>query len=51
MTEEQVSQQETQSETETNPSWFDAVQAAAMQAKATFPDQIDYYDPEQDEIV
>jgi hypothetical protein len=33
------------------PAWFDTVRGAALTAKASFPDQIDYYDPEADEIV
>jgi hypothetical protein len=31
--------------------WFDKVQGAALVAKASFPDQIDYYNPEKDEII
>jgi hypothetical protein len=31
--------------------WFDTVRGAALVGKASFPDQIDYYDPEEDEIV
>jgi hypothetical protein len=33
------------------PVWFDTVRGAALTAKASFPDQIDYYDPEADDIV
>jgi hypothetical protein len=33
------------------PVWFDTVHGAAMTAKASFPDQIDYYDPEADDII
>lgn len=31
--------------------WFDAVQGAALVAKTAFPDQVDYYNPEEDEII
>jgi hypothetical protein len=31
--------------------WFDTIRGAALVGKASFPDQIDYYDPEEDEIV
>jgi hypothetical protein len=38
--------QENQSE-----GWFETIRGAALAGKAAFPDQIDYYDPEEDEIV
>jgi hypothetical protein len=31
--------------------WLDTIRGAALVGKASFPDQIDYYDPEEDEIV
>jgi hypothetical protein len=34
-----------------NEGWFETIRGAAMVGKASFPDQIDYYDPEEDEIV
>jgi 4-hydroxy-3-methylbut-2-enyl diphosphate reductase IspH len=38
-------------ETDLQPAWFDTVRGAAMTAKASFPDQLDYYDPEADDII
>jgi hypothetical protein len=50
--EEEASQQHrTETASDTNPAWFETVEAAALQARSTFPDQIDYYDPQTDEIV
>ncbi|AEI38899.1 hypothetical protein [Paenibacillus mucilaginosus] len=31
--------------------WFQIMQNAALAGRASFPDQIDYYDPESDEFV
>ncbi|WP_426450731.1 hypothetical protein ACP26L_01680 [Paenibacillus sp. S-38] len=31
--------------------WFQILQNAALAGRASFPDQIDYYDPENDEFV
>ncbi|MCZ8522235.1 MULTISPECIES: hypothetical protein [Paenibacillus] len=31
--------------------WFQIMQNAALAGRASFPDQIDYYDPENDEFV
>jgi hypothetical protein len=33
------------------PPWFETVRGAALTAKESFPDQLDYYDSEKDEIV
>jgi hypothetical protein len=39
------------SEVELDQKTFETLRNAALAGKATFPDQIDYYDPEQDEII
>jgi hypothetical protein len=36
---------------ELNEKTFETLRNAALAGKAAFPDQIDYYDPEQDEII
>ncbi|UJF34942.1 hypothetical protein [Paenibacillus hexagrammi] len=33
------------------PAWFDSVRGAAMIARDSFPDQIDYYEPDLDETI
>ncbi|PZE20407.1 hypothetical protein [Paenibacillus xerothermodurans] len=44
-------QEQPDTEAEPVPAWFDTVRGAALQAKGAFPDQVDYYDPEKDEII
>ncbi|MCZ8512717.1 hypothetical protein O9H85_09880 [Paenibacillus filicis] len=46
----QKQQKETNAEAESTD-WFQTVQRAALQAKATFPDQMDNYDPEINKLV
>jgi hypothetical protein len=51
ISETDASQALDESEPAEEAAWFDTVQGAALVAKASFPDQIDYYNPEKDEII
>jgi hypothetical protein len=49
--EKDVEAVEAEDNNESQSGWFDTIRGAALVGKASFPDQIDYYDAEEDEIV